>query len=647
MDDRGVVVTDETRGLVDGDELIDALDIDDAEIEWRKSFLRLEDEDRERMEDLEPVFDDVAEEVVEEFYDHLTSDDNASDVLGRSSKGVERLKTDQASYLRSLTDGEYGREYFARRARVGKVHDMLDMGPKFYIGAYSIYYEGLLDAIGEEVKSLFDDGSEDVRSDRVDTGERSGVDGDADRSDDGGRGLLARILGGRRGTEDPDRRDSGSSGGDNAADSGGAESDVDAAVDDVIERATSLLKVLALDQQIAMDTYIHSYSEEARREAAHREELTREVERDLREPIDDVSAASSVVSERSAAIQEIADEQAADMDDVAAEISQMSATVEEIAATADGVEETSDEAASRARTGEEAADEAIDVMEEVADAAGEASADLEQLRSRIGEIDEVIEAIDDIAEQTNLLALNASIEAARAGEAGDGFAVVAQEVKQLAEQSRKRAADVEETVDRVQTDADDTIESLAETTEKLHEGIDRGEDAMDSLDEIVDAVERTTEGIAEVAVATDEQAVSAEEVTAMVETARERSENIADRVEDVTAASREQTREMEAIQAAADRLTALEDSDDGGPPIDRDSPPDGIESLSGMDGGPPAGIETGGGESVTDESATRGSVTNGSATNGAATNGEGDEFSFVGADGSASVSESDAGRDRS
>ncbi|RLM53645.1 globin-coupled sensor protein [Halobellus sp. Atlit-31R] len=612
MNGRGVAVDDDTRALVDGDELIDALGIDDAEIEWRKSFVRLEDEDEARMRALDSTFDDVADEVVDEFYDHLTSDPAATEIIGRSTKGVDQLKKTQTQYLRSLTDGEYGRDYFAQRARIGKIHEMLDMGPKFYMGAYSVYYDGLISAIGEDVKAEFGTDSTPGADATDEAATQSGVaDGDTSGGNDG---LLSQILGGA--AEEADGRERRT---ETPAGETDTTSDVDAAVDAVVERASSLLKVLALDQQIAMDTYIHAYSEEARREAEHREELAREVKEDLREPIEDVSSASSVVAERSASIRDIAGDQAQDMEEVAAEVSQMSATVEEIAATAEDVEGTSGEAVSRARSGEEAADEAIDVMEEVADAANQASADLERLQSQIDEVDEVIEAIDEIAEQTNLLALNASIEAARAGEAGDGFAVVADEVKQLAEQSRERASDVEETVGRVQSDAADTIDSLAETTRKLHEGIDRGEDAMDSLDEIVDAVERTTEGIAEVATATDEQAVSAEEVTAMVETTRERSEEIADRVDDVAEASREQTERMDAIQQAADRLVNVDGdaaADDHG---DAAMPP-GV----GADAGPPAGIDPADADGPPADVLANGDAPTGDADDG---------FAFVGTDG--------------
>ncbi|MFB6250448.1 MAG: globin-coupled sensor protein [Halobellus sp.] len=530
MTGHSATVTDETRRMVDGKSLLDDLGIDRQEMEWRKSFVRLDETDKERMRALDSTFDEVAPEIVDEFYEHLTSNAAANEIFGRSSKRMDQLKADQQSYLRSLTDGEYGAEYFARRARIGKIHDMLDLGPKFYLGAYSIYYEGLLGAIGESVKAEFEE-QEPAESLESPEEELSGTGG-----------VFSGLVGGSRAPEEQPTLD--------------RSNDVDAAVDAVVEQASSLLKVLALDQQVAMDTYVHAYSEAAREQAEHREQLAKEVEKDLRDPIDDVSEASEMVADNSATIREIADDQAADMEDVSAEISQMSATVEEIAATAEDVEATSDEAAERARTGEQAADEAIEVMEDVAKAAVEASADLEQLHEQINEVDEVIEAIDDIAEQTNLLALNASIEAARAGEAGEGFAVVADEVKQLAAESRQRASEVEETVGGVQKNAADTIESLSETTETLHEGIDRGEEAMDSLDEIVEAVERTTEGIAEVAVATDEQAVSAEEVTSMVETAREQAEDVAHRVDDVADASREQTDRMESIQATVDRLVA-------------------------------------------------------------------------------------------
>jgi heme-based aerotactic transducer len=521
MQDGRASVTAEDRRSIDGEQLLSVLELDSEAIERSKALTRFTDADADRVEALESDFAAVADDLVDEFYDHITAHGETSAVLDRSTKTVEQLKQTQRSYLLDLVNGEYDADYFASRARVGKIHDVLGVDPRMYLSTYTIYYEGLVEAVGENVKREF--GGDEAPS----------------------SGGLSGLVGGEVKCDEA----------------------VADAVDAVVERTVSVLKLLSLDQQVGMETYLHSYNRQAREAADRRRRLASEVEREVEGPIAELLDTSGVVEDRAERVREMATEQADDMVTVSEEVSQMSATVEEIAATAEAVEERSTDAAELAAEGERAADEAIEVMESVTDSAAEASDDVRRLQEQIDQIDEIIEAINDVAEQTNLLALNASIEAARAGEAGEGFAVVADEVKSLAEQSQEQASEVEATVKRIQTEADETVESLGETTDRLHAGVDRGEDAMNSLGEIVDAVERAAEGVSEVAEATDEQAVSAEEVTATVETARERATEMAEEGDDVAETSRAQTDQVESIRDTTERLVT---SGDG--PVERSAP---------------------------------------------------------------------------
>ncbi|MFB6075298.1 MAG: globin-coupled sensor protein [Haloarculaceae archaeon] len=503
-------VVDETRRRqVDGAQLTDEIGIDEREIAWRKEFTGFAEADAERMARMDDTLERIADDLVEEFYDHLEDHERAVDIFGRSTKSVEQLKRTQRGYLIDLGQGEYGQSYFDRRARIGKIHDMLELGPRIYLGAYSIYYEGILEAIAADVKS-----------------EIAAADG---------------------GAAVDDTAETGSG----AADGATGAATVDEAIDEVLDRTMSALKLLNLDQQVAMDTYIHSYSERLEGELERQQSVASEV--------DEAVARCQVVAEdletSSQEISDLADVQAGSTNDVAEEVSNMSATIEEIASTADEVESTSDRAEHLAEEGQAAADEAIDAMEAVDASAASVADDVDRLDERVGEIDEVVEVINDIAEQTNVLALNASIEAARAGEAGDGFAVVADEVKELAEESQEHASRIESMVAEIQADTADTVESLAETTEQVDEGIDRVEAAMDRLEDIVAAVRETSQGIREVSDATDDQAASTEEVASMLDDLVEQAERIADEVEEVARANERQAEQVVDINDTVERLT--------------------------------------------------------------------------------------------
>jgi len=486
-DDEEIRVDDERRRQVDGSRITSELDIDKDEIAWRKSFTNFDRTDEQALAEIGDVIEQTATELPEELETHVNDHEEALVYLSRSTKGFDQLKRAHRGYLEDLGSGSYGQEYFDRRARIGCIHDMLGLGPKVYLGAYSVYFGGLVDAVAEEMKDR-------TAEDSLDTGE---------------------------------------------------------VIDELVEYVMALFKVINLDQQVVMDTYIHSANQKLQSELDHQESVAEEV----RTRVEDNREQATEIAEATDGIEEFARRQEEAVGEISQEVSDMSATVEEIASTAGEVAETSSRTEALADEGCDAATDAIDTMESIDGSTADVAEQVEQLETRIGEIDEVVEVINDIADQTNLLALNASIEAARAGEAGDGFAVVADEVKSLAEESQSHAGDIEALVGEITDDTEEAVANLEAMTAQVDDGIDQVEAAMEKLREIAEAIGETNRGIQEVSDATDSQAASTEEVASMVDDLVEQTERIANGVTDISEANDRQAEEIIRIDETVQQLS--------------------------------------------------------------------------------------------
>jgi len=204
-------------------------------------------------------------------------------------------------------------------------------------------------------------------------------------------------------------------------------------------------------------------------------------------------------------------------DSVAAAMEEMAASVAEVARNAQATSSAAQQASQAAKDGAELVSGTTQGIEKISSAAGDLSRDLSALSTDAAEIGRIIGVINDIADQTNLLALNAAIEAARAGEAGRGFAVVADEVRKLAEKTLGATKDVRLAVETIQRAATNAVGSMTDTSRLVEETSGLSARTAQALERIRDDVTGMVERTAEIASAAGQQSITATEIALNVE----------------------------------------------------------------------------------------------------------------------------------
>jgi len=226
-----------------------------------------------------------------------------------------------------------------------------------------------------------------------------------------------------------------------------------------------------------------------------------------------VAAAAIQVNAASERIATGSEEVAAQTVTVATASEEMAATSGDIAHNCQLAAEGAQQATNSARNGATVVKATVAVMSQIADRVQESARTVESLGTRSDQIGAIIGTIEDIADQTNLLALNAAIEAARAGEQGRGFAVVADEVRALAERTTQATKEIGEMIKAIQTETKGAVAAMEQGVHQVEAGTIEADKSGEALKDILDQINNVAMQVNQIATAAEEQTATTSEIT--------------------------------------------------------------------------------------------------------------------------------------
>ncbi len=263
----------------------------------------------------------------------------------------------------------------------------------------------------------------------------------------------------------------------------------------------------------------------------------------------DVSSAANKLDAATEHMATGVEEAAMQVNSVAAASEEMSKTSSEIAQNCVMAAKSSEKANTSANSGETIIQTTIKVMNRISNRVRESADIIKSLGARSDQIGQIVGLINDVADQTNLLALNAAIEAARAGEHGRGFAVVADEVRKLAERTSDATKEIGETIRAMQTETKKAVSSMEEGVTEVGEGTTEAAKSGEALKDILHQINRVTTEINQIAVASEEETATTNEIATNIQQISMVMQETAKRIQENAEASAQLANLSEELQS--------------------------------------------------------------------------------------------------
>jgi methyl-accepting chemotaxis protein len=278
--------------------------------------------------------------------------------------------------------------------------------------------------------------------------------------------------------------------------------------------------------------------------------------------ITSVKTTASQVESSAETLNQVCELQATSTEQMAAQTGTIATAGEEMAATSNGIAQNCNTAAESSKQGNNLVMEGVSVVQEtvagmhrISERVKTTAASLESLGSRSDQIGEIVGTIEDIADQTNLLALNAAIEAARAGEQGRGFAVVADEVRALAERTTKATKEIAQMIKAIQNETADAVKSMGDGVIEVERGSADAVKSGAALSEILTQINAISMEVSQIATAAEEQTATTMEITNNITQISEVVKMSASSSHDAASAAKELLTYAEELHRLVDRFT--------------------------------------------------------------------------------------------